>query len=617
MLQKGAVEEAPLPLSPGYYARIFVVPKGDRGEEWRPIIDLSRLNRYVLLTPFKMETSRSVMQCVRKGDFLITLDLKDAYFQVPVHPHSSRYLRFVWGEKVLQFWPLCFGLSTAPQVFTRICAVVSAFLHRQGIRLLRYLDDWLLLAPSYQQCLEHRTVLLRLCLKLGLRVNPLKSSLTPNHVATYLGMRIDASAFLAFPKEKRISKFRRIALDFLRAPQSMKQWEVLLGLMASLIDLIQGCQLRMRPLQFALRHARRQGLRDRSLLPLPPVCRSAILWWLREGRFCRGIPLSPPCPTISMETDASKVGWGCRVGQTLSRGLWSLEECSLHINVLEIRAITRALQHNSNLLRGRVVALLGDNTTTLAYIKHGGGTRSVDCYMEARLALLLAESLQITLLPRFLLGSANIVADALSRPLQSPAMEWALHPRICSLLWEIWGQPQVDAFATYLNKRLPQYFSPIPDPQALGVDAFLQSWDKMYLYIFPPTKTLRKVLSKFRQSKEARAILIAPCWPQQPWFPDLLDLVVEEPRRLPLWRNLLTASLDQKECLHASIFNLHAWRLPSISSESETFRQRLEPCWPHATAPPPCGSTRPSGECSAIGAVNGVYIPSRPLYPNF
>ena len=57
------------------------------------------------------------------------------------------------GGKVYQFKVLCFGLSTAPQVFTRVMAPVSAILHRMGVRLRRYLDDWLLQASSREQVL--------------------------------------------------------------------------------------------------------------------------------------------------------------------------------------------------------------------------------------------------------------------------------------------------------------------------------------------------------------------------------------------------------------------------------------------------------------------------------
>ena len=211
MFSKGVIEEVPLPLNSGYYARIFVVPKGDKGEEWRPVIDLSSLNNYLLLTPFKMETSKSVLLSIRRDDFMISLDLKEAYFQVPVHPHSSRYLRFVWEGTNYQFRALCFGLATAPQVFTRVCAVVSSALHRQGIRLLRYLDDWLLLAPSHQLCLEHRRILLETCAELGLRVNYPKSSLQPAQVITYLGMVLNSSLMIVTPKEKRILKFHPLS----------------------------------------------------------------------------------------------------------------------------------------------------------------------------------------------------------------------------------------------------------------------------------------------------------------------------------------------------------------------------------------------------------------------
>ena len=79
---------------------------------------------------------------------MVSIDLKDAYLQVPVHLDSRNYLRFVALNQVFQFKVLCFGLSTAPQVFTRVMAPVSAFLHRLGIRMCRYLDDWLIQASS-------------------------------------------------------------------------------------------------------------------------------------------------------------------------------------------------------------------------------------------------------------------------------------------------------------------------------------------------------------------------------------------------------------------------------------------------------------------------------------
>ena len=93
LLRKQAIEQAPQ--TPGFYSRLVVVQK-DSGA-WRPIIDLSTLNTYIASQRFHMETPQSVLRSIRPGDWMISLDLQDAYLQVPVHPESRRYLRFTMG----------------------------------------------------------------------------------------------------------------------------------------------------------------------------------------------------------------------------------------------------------------------------------------------------------------------------------------------------------------------------------------------------------------------------------------------------------------------------------------------------------------------------------------
>ena len=129
LITKGAVELAPLP-SMGFYSRLFVVWM--TSGPWRPVIDLSHLNRFLASSHFKMETIQSILLSVRPGDWMVSIDL-EAYLQVPVHPDSRKYLRFVAFGRVYQFRALCFGLSSAPQVFTRVMAPVSSILHSMGI----------------------------------------------------------------------------------------------------------------------------------------------------------------------------------------------------------------------------------------------------------------------------------------------------------------------------------------------------------------------------------------------------------------------------------------------------------------------------------------------------
>lgn len=84
MVQKGAIELAPA-TTPGYYSRIFLVPKP--GGRWRPIIDLSGLNTFIDCPSFKMETPASILRSVKKGQWLTSLDLRVRVFS---RPHSSQ-----------------------------------------------------------------------------------------------------------------------------------------------------------------------------------------------------------------------------------------------------------------------------------------------------------------------------------------------------------------------------------------------------------------------------------------------------------------------------------------------------------------------------------------------
>ena len=132
MLDKAAVELLdPVEMTPGFYSRIFVVPKSSGS--WRPVIDLSPLNKMVVQTKFKMETPQHVLVSLNQGEWMTSIDLKDAYFHIPIHKRSRQFLRFVWDDQVLQFRALCFGLSTAPQIFTRMMGVIATLCHQKGI----------------------------------------------------------------------------------------------------------------------------------------------------------------------------------------------------------------------------------------------------------------------------------------------------------------------------------------------------------------------------------------------------------------------------------------------------------------------------------------------------
>ena len=534
LLRKGAVE--PAPQSPGFYSRLFLVQKASGS--WRPIIDLSTLNDYITSSHFHVETPRSVLSSIRPGDWMISLDLQDAYLQVPVHHNSRRYLRFVVAGKSYQFRVLCFGLTTAPQVFTRIMAPVSVILHRYGVRMLRYLDDWLILASTEIACIQSRDRLLSICTELGIQVNLTKSSLVPTQSLVYLGMEIRSLPFIARPTPVRVNNLIRLIEEFLSTPSPPALlWRRLLGHLSSLTLLVSGRMIRMRLLQLYLKD-QWDFLDDQFQVSWSPFCREDLLWWSRVAQLREGVTLSLPAPDISFFSNASDVGWGVLVGEHHASGLWSPHQKTLSINMRELLAVQFGLQALEHLLVGMSVALFCDNTTTVAYLRRSGGTFSSTLNATAREVLLWAENHRVRLLPQFIMGSSNVTADALSRPNQVIESEWTLHQEVVDQLVHKWPAV-IDLFATSLTARLPVYFSPASDPRAAGTDALLQPWDDLQAYAFPPIAIIRRVLLKLRSSKNCELTLIAPFWPQRDWFPDLLELLSDVPVTLSSRRDLL------------------------------------------------------------------------------
>ena len=145
LIQKGAIESLGAgDLTPGFFSHYFLAPKKDGS--WRPILDLKRLNSHIRCDKFRMETLSSILRAIQPGDWMVAMDLKDAYLHVPIAPGHRKFLRFAFrdpqGSLIVYQWKvLPFGLSTSPRVFTKMVAVLSGHLHVQGVPLFPYIDD--------------------------------------------------------------------------------------------------------------------------------------------------------------------------------------------------------------------------------------------------------------------------------------------------------------------------------------------------------------------------------------------------------------------------------------------------------------------------------------------
>ena len=102
---------------------------------------------------------------------MVSLDLKDAYFNIAVYSLHRKYLGFIWNDQRYEFTCLPFGYSLAPRVFNKVFKPIISHLRLHGLTIIIFLDDILLVARSKQKCLDQPQFLRQLITDLGFIVN--------------------------------------------------------------------------------------------------------------------------------------------------------------------------------------------------------------------------------------------------------------------------------------------------------------------------------------------------------------------------------------------------------------------------------------------------------------
>ncbi|CAG2225767.1 unnamed protein product [Mytilus edulis] len=438
----------------------------------------------------------------------------------------------------------------------------------------------------------------------GFLISWKKSEIIPSQDFVFLGEHFLTSVGLVLPPEEKFTKLcQKIHLFLTVQSVTARQFLQLLGLLNSLADVIPLGRLHIRPLQFYLHKLWIAASQEwEALIPITQPLFPHLQWWLVQENVMRGLCLSPQVPSLTLFTDASTLGWGAYLeGLTIS-GVWSPDLLEEHINVLEMKAVLFALNHFQMSLKNQSVILATDNTTVVAYLKNQGGTHSPSLYQIARDILLLCFQLQVHLVVRHIAGHLNILADTLSRSLAPVNTEWELLQVVFKAVTLHWGSPQIDLFATSLNHKLLTFVSPVPDPKSFAVDAMSLSWKGMFGYAFPPFRFLSPVLQKIA-GENCKIIVIAPAWPKQSWFPDLLRLSCACPLVLPLRPDLLSQIKGKVLYQNPEKLHLHAWLLSGLASEREVFLKEQPSISQSLSETPLALSMMQNGQSSQIGVL--------------
>ena len=116
------------------------------------------------------------MALIDKEVFMVSIDLKDAFFSVPLHKDSQMVTCFLVNNVTYH------GLSSSPRIFTKLMNEVILYLSSKGNTISAYLDDIFLSSSSKETLIEHTELTIDTLQSLGFTINQSKSSLTPRKI---------------------------------------------------------------------------------------------------------------------------------------------------------------------------------------------------------------------------------------------------------------------------------------------------------------------------------------------------------------------------------------------------------------------------------------------------
>lgn len=211
MLRLGVIQKS----NSAWSSPILMVPKKDGS--LRFCVDFRKINQVIEKDAYPLPYISNTLDKLRNAQYLSSLDIKSAYWQIPLHPDSQPYTAFtVPNRGLFEFCRLPFGLTTAPSVFQRIIdRVIGADLEPY---VFTYLDDIIVISPTFEKHLEILKIVFDRINNAGFTLNRNKCQFCRpeikylGYVVNKCGLHVDpdkVQAILKYERPKSTSDIRR------------------------------------------------------------------------------------------------------------------------------------------------------------------------------------------------------------------------------------------------------------------------------------------------------------------------------------------------------------------------------------------------------------------------
>ena len=182
---------------------------------------------------FKMETITSILKLVTPLAYFTNIDLKDAYYTIPVSPSHQKYLEFANNQRLYKFTLLPNGYWYGPKKFTKVLNPTLSTLRLDNITIAAYLDDCINMNPSLNQFWEN-TQKIKQFQTLGFTVHSEpKSNFTPTKRIEFLEFVIDSITITMTLNNNKKQKLKTLRANLLSGVTTIKTISQILGKITS------------------------------------------------------------------------------------------------------------------------------------------------------------------------------------------------------------------------------------------------------------------------------------------------------------------------------------------------------------------------------------------------
>ena len=413
-----------LPEPPLLTSALGAIPKPGT-DKIRLIHDCSRplgsaLNDLADLDKYSYQTIREAAALIRPQDYLAKVDLASAYRSVKIHPDDYPLTGLHWtfqgddGPTYISDTRLPFGAKKSSGIFSALTQVVRHIVEKQGlVRLVAYLDDFLIVGRSYTECREGMNSLIKTLRTLGFSINYNKVE-GPTQVLTFLGVEINTQEYtLSLPEAKLNQLLAEVATTLSHKNATKRELQSLVGRLGWAAQVLYGGRAHLRRIIDRINSLQAPHHRSR----LTEGVRADLIWWINNVRAFNGhTPISDSRSNTHVCIDACGAGAGGYAAGHWFHVRWAdwPGSGSLHINYKEVLALAPAVDLWGEAWRGRRIYVYSDNQAAVGILNRG---TAKDPFVMAVLRNIFWKSVfyNFRIYALYYPGYRNVVADAASR----------------------------------------------------------------------------------------------------------------------------------------------------------------------------------------------------------